>query len=92
MLEGIPRTLMEAMGMGRAVVGTDIPGTSDLVTNGETGILVPTRNPGRLADALVKLTNEPDEICRLAANGRQLIRERHSASSAANPIRGCTWI
>ena len=82
-LEGIPRTLMEAMGMGRAVVGTDIPGTSDLVTNGETGILVSTRNPERLADALVKLINEPDEIRRLAANGRQLIRERYSASSAA---------
>ena len=48
--EGLPLALIEAMAAGQAVVATDIGGTRELVVDGETGILVPPRDPAALAE------------------------------------------
>lgn len=66
--EGFGRCLVEAMIAGRPVVGTDVVGIRDVITHGETGLLVPFGDVGALADALVRvLTRDagvPDMVAR----------------------------
>jgi glycosyltransferase involved in cell wall biosynthesis len=50
--EGLPRTVLEAMSMGKPVIATDVVGCRDLVLNGQTGMLCEARNAQALADAV----------------------------------------
>ncbi|MYN14610.1 glycosyltransferase [Pusillimonas sp. TS35] len=59
--EGLPKSLVEAAAVGRAVVTTDVPGCRDAIEPGVSGLLVPARDPRALADA----------VCALAANAPQ---------------------
>ncbi len=53
--EGRPRTIQEALAIGRFVVTTDAPGCRDAVEDGVTGALVPARDAAALASCLCKL-------------------------------------
>jgi len=55
--EGMPGAIMEAMAAKLPVVATNVGGTAELVVEGETGLLVPPRNPELLASALERLIN-----------------------------------
>ena len=57
--EGMPRSVIEAMAAARPVVATDIRGCREEVAVGETGLLVPMRDPGRLAAALTRILSDP---------------------------------
>jgi glycosyltransferase involved in cell wall biosynthesis len=61
--EGLPIALVEAMLLAKPVVATDVGGCAELVTPGETGLLVPPGQPEQLASALLKqLTEKPREL------------------------------
>lgn len=53
--EGIPRVLLEAAATGKPAVGTDVRGTREVIVDGETGYLVPARDPYALAVAISRL-------------------------------------
>jgi len=57
--EGLPNSLLEAMAMSRPAVCTDAGGTKEALVDGETGILVPPRQPERLAIAICELIDDP---------------------------------
>lgn len=57
--EGVPRTTMEAMAMGRPVITTDAPGCRETVVDGETGFFVPTGDAKALADAMCRFIENP---------------------------------
>ncbi len=69
--EGLPLSLVEAMGAGLAVVATDVPGHRDVMIHGETGLLVPPEDPGALADAISSLLVDPERRRRMGEAGRQ---------------------
>jgi glycosyltransferase involved in cell wall biosynthesis len=56
--EGTPRTNLEAMAIGRAIVTTDAPGCRETVRHGVNGLLVPARNPRALAAAMIELGSD----------------------------------
>jgi glycosyltransferase involved in cell wall biosynthesis len=58
--EGLPRSIMEAMAAGRAVICCDIRGTRDLVENGRTGVLVPLDDVGALTQSLECVALNPE--------------------------------
>lgn len=58
--EGTPRTVLEAMAMGRAIITTDAPGCKETVVNGINGFLVPSRNVEALVEAMFRFINEPE--------------------------------
>src|SRR3989442_15075460 len=62
--EGIPNALLEAMAAGRPSVATDVGGTSEVMTDGETGWLVPPGSPELLPGALEDAIARPDEARR----------------------------
>jgi glycosyltransferase involved in cell wall biosynthesis len=75
-LDGIPVALMEAMAMGMPVVSTTISGIPELIEDGVSGLLVPERDEGRLADALRRLIENPQLRTTLGKAARQRIEER----------------
>ncbi|MEM9595460.1 MAG: glycosyltransferase family 4 protein [Acidobacteriota bacterium] len=60
MKEGWGMTVIEANACGTAVVASDVPGLRDSVCHGETGLLVPWRQPEALADAVARLLRHPE--------------------------------
>jgi glycosyltransferase involved in cell wall biosynthesis len=73
--EGSPLSVMEYMQAGLAVVGTRIGGLEGLVIDGETGTLVPPRDPAALAAALARLAGDPERRRALGARGEELCRK-----------------
>lgn len=69
--EGMPRTIIEAMLMAKPVLATDIRGAREEVVPEETGLLVPTRSPVRLAEAMLRFADHPEWGRRLGDAGRQ---------------------
>lgn len=70
--EGLPKVLVEAAACGRAVVTTDVPGCRDAIEANVTGLLVPVRDVGSLADAIQQLVENPELRHRLGRAGREL--------------------
>ena len=70
--EGLPRTILEALAVGRAVITTDMPGCRDAVTDGENGFLVPPRDAASLADAMEKLARDRALVESMGAASRHL--------------------
>lgn len=57
--DGLPTVLLEAMALGTPCVSTDVTGIPELLRDGETGLLVPQRDPAALAAALERLLSDP---------------------------------
>jgi glycosyltransferase involved in cell wall biosynthesis len=68
--EGFPNSILEGMAAGKAVVATNVGGIPEAVADGETGILVPPRDPAALAKALLSLLTNPDRARRMGTAGR----------------------
>jgi len=70
-VEPLGNATLEAMAAGRPVVGSRVGGIPEMVVDGETGRLVPPRDPGGLADALRGLLESPDTRRRSGAAARR---------------------
>lgn len=75
--EGTPRTVLEAMAMGRALITTDAPGCRETVVDGDNGFLVPVRDVDALVDAMLKFVETPELAARMGARSRQIAEERY---------------
>lgn len=74
--EGLPRTILEAMAMGRPVIATDVRGCRDVVQHGRTGMLVPPRDWRALAEAMESFIEKPELARRMGTEGRRAAVER----------------
>ncbi len=77
--EGFPRSVLEAMGLGKAVIVTDIGGSREAVRHGESGWVVPPRNSEELAKAICCLLESPRLRQSFGERGRQAVEERFNA-------------
>ena len=76
--EGTPRSVLEAMATGRPVITSDAPGCRETVIDGVNGFLVPPRDPEALADAMIRLIEQPEaETQRMAQASLDFARERY---------------
>lgn len=85
-MDGIPNVAVEAMAIGRPVIGSNLPGVRELVIDGETGLLAEPRDPGSIAAALRRLIDEPDLAARLVARGRAKVEDEHDASACLDEV------
>ena len=69
--EGLPKSLVEAAAASRAVVTTDVPGCRDSIIPNKTGLLVPVKDPIKLADALQWLIENPKKRIAMGKAGRK---------------------
>ena len=71
--EGLGVVLIEAMELGLPIVASNVGGIPDVVIDGESGILVPEKNPVALADAFKRLASDPSLVEKLLAGARNRI-------------------
>lgn len=79
--EGIPGAVREALSMERPVVATDVGGTSDVVRDGKTGLLVPPGDPDALVEAIDTLIEDRTMAREMGTEGRDVIVEEFSLES-----------
>jgi glycosyltransferase involved in cell wall biosynthesis len=77
--EGLPMALLEAMAAGRCIVATDVGGIGDAVRDEREGLLVPPREPARLAAALCRALGDHDLRSRLGVAAARRFRDRFTA-------------
>ena len=75
--EGTPRTVLEAMAMGRPIVTSDAPGCRETVRDGVNGFLVPPRDTGALVEAMLKFLEDPSLIGRMGSESRRYVVEKY---------------
>lgn len=76
--EGTPIIILEAMAMEKAVVATDVGAVSEQILNGETGIVVPSKNPKAMAEAVIYLFEHAEERIRMGEKARERVKEMFS--------------
>lgn len=84
--EGLPIALLEAMAMGRPCVATRVAGTVEVLTDGETGVLVPPEDPESLAQGIRGLLGDRDRAALLGHNARRAAREHHGMAQMADRL------
>ena len=71
--EGLPNAALEALVMDVAVLATSVGGTPEVITDGETGRLVPARNPQALADQIEDFLLDSTAWKQMATRGRTMV-------------------
>jgi len=72
-MEGLGTSILDAMACGTPVVGTNVGGIPEIISDGENGLLVPARNPEKLAGAIVRVLNDSNLAARFAETGRMTV-------------------
>lgn len=75
--EGTPRTVLEAMAMGRAIITTDAPGCRETVVDGDNGFLVPVKAVDELATAMLRFVEQPLLAAKMGSLSRQIAEEKY---------------
>lgn len=73
--EGLPRSLMEAMALGKPIVATDVLGTQELVVDNQTGFLTPLADIDAMAEKIKLLVQNPDLCSRFGTASQNRIAE-----------------
>lgn len=79
--EGVPRSIVEAMALGKPVIATRVGGIPELLEDGELGMLVPPDDSAALATAMIALASDRDYRKRLSAKGIEAARGKYSFQS-----------
>lgn len=78
--ENQPISILEALSQEVPVISTDLGGLGELVIDNETGFAVPANDAVALAEAIDRLTQDPDTIKKLGKQGAKMVEEYHSTS------------
>lgn len=78
--EGTPRTVLEAMAMGRPIITTDAPGCRETVVHGENGFLVPVKAVDELVSAMLQFIERPALAGEMGERGRRLCEEKYDVN------------
>lgn len=78
--EGLPRTLLEAMSCGRAIVTTDWPGCREPVEDGVNGYMIPVKDAEALAQRLETLAKNPELMRRMGSAAYDTCKQKYEVS------------
>lgn len=85
--EGLPIGLLEAMAMGKAIVASNVDGTSEIIETGQNGILVETENLATLlSDALINLSEDENKRKMFGSRAIETVEKKYSATEMTRQI------
>ncbi len=76
--EGLPMSVIEAMGYGCISVASNVGGIPEIITDNENGILVQPKNSSDLAEKMAGIINDPDRVCKIKQNAYKKVSEYYS--------------
>lgn len=87
--EGLPRTIQEAMAVGRPVITTDSVGCRESIEDGVNGFLVPIKSPQHIAEAMEKFINEPQLISEMGRESRRIAEAKFDVRKINEKMISC---
>jgi glycosyltransferase involved in cell wall biosynthesis len=87
--EGLPSVVLEAMSCSLPVIVTDVRGNRDLITQGENGIIIPPKEPKKIAEAINMLLGDKKLRQYLGENARNTIIKNYTWDIIANKMLNC---
>lgn len=85
--EGLPLVLGEAMAYGIPCIATDVGGNKEIVSHGQTGLLVKPGSPEQLAEAIEYLLTHPEERCRMGSNALRRVHEHFNIEDSMRRLK-----
>lgn len=85
-IENSPNTVCEMQVLGCPVIATDVGGTSTLVKDGETGVLIPANDPWKMAALILHLATDKETAAQLGLNARKIALERHNPKKIVSDL------
>ncbi len=85
--EGTPKTVLEAMACGRAIITTDVPGCRETIVNGENGLLVTARDIASLRTAIEKFIINPTMIKTMGQRSREIAVSKYDVKQVNQLIK-----
>lgn len=82
--EGFSNALIEYMATGLPTVATDVGGNAEAVLDGQTGLIVPPRNPEALGEAILRLSSDPALRKQYGDAAQTMVRERYSLDACVD--------
>lgn len=79
--EGTPRTVLEAMAMGRPIITTDAPGCRETVVDGDNGFLVSVKSVDELVAAMEKFVLSPELVERMGKRSRAIAEAKYDVNA-----------
>lgn len=85
--EGLSVTILEALAAQKLVIGSDIGGVPELITNGQTGLLVPPNDINALVERIQWCIDHPEQAMTIRINGQNWLTQRRSTFDLNEVIR-----
>jgi glycosyltransferase involved in cell wall biosynthesis len=86
--EGTPRTVLEAMAIGRPIITTDAPGCRETVVDGENGFLVPIKSVSALVEAMQRFIENPTLAAEMGKQSRRIAEEKYDVHKVNEVMLG----
>ncbi len=87
--EAFCQVLIESMSVGKPLISTDVGGAKEVVTNNETGILIPPGNVEAIVEAIRKVYFDSDFRQKISVAGQKSVRERFTVANMVNQQADC---
>ncbi|HET6265032.1 MAG TPA: glycosyltransferase family 4 protein, partial [Usitatibacter sp.] len=87
--EGLPYALLEAMAAGVPVIATPVGAIPDVVSAGTHGVLVPPRDGRAIAEAIVRLAADREQLCWMSRACRRRVQAAYSIERVAGELNAC---
>jgi glycosyltransferase involved in cell wall biosynthesis len=84
--EGTPRSVLEAMAMGRPIITTDAPGCRETVVEGENGFLVQPRDADALYGAMKRFAEHPDLMAGMGRRSREIAEAKYDSRKVTEAL------
>ena len=84
--EGTPRSVLEAMAMGRAIITTDAPGCRETAIDGDNGFLVPPRDADGLHRAMLRFVEQPELAAPMGLRSRRLAEQKYDVTEVSRAL------
>lgn len=85
--EGMPRSTLEAMASGRAIITTNVPGCKETVINGQNGFLVEKKDVNAMVKKCLYFFENKDEIIKMGIESRKIVQKKFCSKQVAVEMR-----
>lgn len=89
--DGVPNVILEALALGVSVIACEAGAIGEVIIDGQTGVLTPAGDVGKLAQAITLLLEDTELQKRLAQNGHRLVADKFDRARNTQALADLFW-